>query len=106
MRDFTLRESIALVEHEQAAWRYVVANVTATKDYAEWRRAHRSAEDAARRRLTKHGVLIRDGGCSVTAIKFASIRSTSTGGLLGAIGNWLRAARTRLEKQEAGDAKD
>lgn len=44
------------------------------------------------------------GSSDNRSVKFAGIRSTSTGDLHGALSNWLRAARARLETMEASDA--
>lgn len=97
-----LIDAIALVESARADWDAAMqGRVFATKDYADWRRTRLDAEAAATARLEAAGAVIRRAG-PVEAIKFAGIQSTSTCGLLGAIGNWLTSARRKLGEKTDG----
>lgn len=67
-------------------------------DYDRWRAANNQALDAIRRELWIAGARFtdRDG----VSVRFHGLRASSTSGLLGALQNWMTAARKQLA--EAG----
>lgn len=70
----------------------------APRDLTEMR-MHRDAGDRALAGLAEHGARWRQSG-GITSLTLAGIRSTSTCGPAGVMGNWLAAARRRLERCE------
>lgn len=65
---------------------------------ADWMAAREQSHEAARtavRQLEDYGATVRDdwrGG----VLSLCGIRSTSTGGIRGAMTNWLRAAEAKI----------
>ena len=91
----TLQEAIAFVTAERALILEATAGFT-HENFNEWRRKRDEAKAAAISRLTAVGAVIRDDWQG-TAIKLVGIRCTCTGGLSGALGNWIaRAQRATL----------
>jgi hypothetical protein len=80
----------AVAEHDAAT-----APFKMSSDYDAWRNARRKADAAATLHLSQLGAAIRDDWQGA-AIRFAGVRSTSTGSLIGALSNWLTAARKKL----------
>lgn len=91
----TKDEAIALVTRERDALG-AIGGLTDYREFDAWRRARNLAEAAAVERLTAAGAVVRDD-FKGTSIKLVGIRTTCTGGLSGALGNWL----ARVER-EAG----
>lgn len=72
-------------------------------NYEEWKRIRTEAQAQSVAILVSIGFSLMPSS-SDAWVRFGGVRSTSTTGLHGALGNWLRAARARLETMEAGDA--
>lgn len=70
------------------------------RNYSAEREARKEAVALARNALESVGAKTRDEW-NVAAIKLMGIRSTCTWGFSGALGNWLRAARAKLEQGKA-----
>ena len=66
-------------------------------NYSDWRRRHDVAVADMKRALEAEGAVFSERPPHDHAVKLAGIRSTSTSGFQGALRNWLRAARARLE---------
>ena len=97
-----LKTAIAQVEVIIADWGAATEGTSPTRDYDEWRRVRRAAEDDAMAKLLRAGAIICDGTGSVVAIRLWGLRSTSTCGLNGAVHNWLRLAATKLGEKTDG----
>lgn len=74
---------------------------TFADDPQNWHARHRHEMD-------KLAVLLRstlgariDDRWDRAAVRIAGVRSSSTSGLAGALGNWIRAAEKRLEREAA-----
>lgn len=83
-----------LVDNVMAAFAPDSRNFTAERE------ARKEAIGLARNALESVGAKTRDEW-NGAAIKLVGIRSTCTWGFSGALGNWLRAARAKLEKDAA-----
>ncbi|PHQ63550.1 MAG: hypothetical protein COC10_05630 [Sphingobium sp.] len=94
----TLAQSIALVDRMLTQNRAATDGMSALGDYDRWIKARNEAEESSRAALVAVGATVKVNWNGAT-IHFAGIRSTSTGGLPGAMGNWLRAARDRDARQ-------
>ncbi len=70
------------------------------EDHKAWRERHHQAVEDARRILEARGAKTKVEW-NGSAIKLMGIRSTSTSGFQSAMSNWLRAARTKLDKEVA-----
>lgn len=68
------------------------------KNYDGWRRRSDQAVAKASAELTALGAVIKDN-LNGPSIRLGGIRSASTMGFEGALGNWLTAARKRLEEK-------
>lgn len=67
--------------------------------YAEWSKKRSKAQDHLKEALLEAGAKFNARPAVDFAIKLGGIRSTSTSGIEGAVGNWLAAARKRLEQE-------
>lgn len=93
-----LREAVRLIEAEiykvgKESGGYAAKT---SEGYFAWRDRNKAACEASKARLVAAGVKVRDQWDS-SAITFCGSRSSSTGGYLGALQNWRRAAHVRLE---------
>ncbi|MCV0428863.1 MAG: hypothetical protein K5905_25695 [Roseibium sp.] len=67
--------------------------------YATWSENRSKAQDHLKEALLEAGAKFNARPAVDFAIRLGGIRSTSTSGIEGAVGNWLAAARKRLEKE-------
>lgn len=89
----TREEAIALVRNERSALAKVLAECGyMAGGFDEWRRKRDEASAAAITHLTEAGAVVRDDWRG-TVLKFDGIRCSSTGGIAGALGNWLARAK-------------
>lgn len=93
----TLKEGIALVDRLIADHRKATHGLYVSNDYDRWKAANAAATEAAKEALVAAGAVVRDSWQGA-AVKLAGIRATSTSGLFGAMQNWLRAARRKVEE--------
>lgn len=92
-----LERLIGLVEDEIARIDVESGSFSHT-EYQSWRDKHDAATEQARSRLETAGAKFSSGFPSDYAVRLAGIRSTSTSGYVGALRNWQRAAKGRIEK--------
>ena len=74
---------------------------TSSASFTEWRARHRTAMELCPSHLGEQlGAKINDrwDGCRV---RIAGVSSTCTAGMHGALKNWLRAAKARLDNARA-----
>lgn len=71
------------------------------EQYPAWRRRHDDAIAALVRELEREGAAFTYRPPHDHAVRLAGIRSSSTGGSFGAVGNWLTAARKKLHSMGA-----
>jgi hypothetical protein len=90
-----LRQAFAIVERAGAAHSAALKGVNLITNYHEYRRIRDAADIALELAVVQIGAVIQPHGYC-TSFKLASIRSTSTSGLGGAVRNWLNAARKKL----------
>ncbi len=100
-----LAKAIAAIEAAKARWDKTLAGHSASDNYPAWKQARDYGHSMLLSSLTAAGVSVREDFQGAT-INFAGIRSGSTGGLHGAVTNWLGRAKLELAKQarEAGHA--
>jgi hypothetical protein len=93
-----LRAGVATVEAELASFDALVGPYTADTG---WHDRHRQALKALSARLVAdHKASIRDR-FDGARVAFCGVASSSTSGVVGALNNWLTAARAKLEKAGA-----
>lgn len=87
--------SFQLARYEEKAGRFDPTN------YSDWRRRHDAAVADMKRALEAEGAVFSERPPHDHAVRLAGIRSTSTSGFEGAVRNWLRAARAKVEAADA-----
>ncbi len=90
-----LAKAIVAVARIEARYAQAMVPHHALTDYSAWRLAHNAANEMALSALKEHGAAVRVGW-QETSVRLSGIRSASTGGIHGAMLNWLRAARKKL----------
>jgi hypothetical protein len=91
----TRTEAIALVKEQLRAVTEGAAGYS-HENWNDWRRKRDEANAAAIAALTAAGATVRDDWRG-TALKFDGLRVTCTGGIGGALNNWL----ARAERESA-----
>lgn len=93
-----LTKTVGHVAEAQAVYREATRHTGA--GHEDLFEARQAAEDRLVRQLTDMGAAFSCKPPDHHAIRLAGIRSTSTSSYAGAVGNWLTAARKRLEKAD------
>lgn len=70
-------------------------------DYDAWKKREAAAKADLRRELERIGAKLKTRPAINVEIQLGGIRSTSTSGWIGALQNWLRAARQAQQKSKA-----
>lgn len=97
-----LKKLIAIVEAMVSKMDAAVGPLPDWKDHAAydaWQQRQGDAMDQLKEDLLEAGAKFNARPAVDFAIRLGGIRSTSTSGITGAVGNWLTAARKRLPKE-------
>ncbi len=86
---------VTLVTHAIGAVRAIGEECSRNADWVNARERSHAAARSAVRQLEDYGARVRDDWRGAR-ISLCGISSTSTGGVRGAIANWLRAAEAKI----------